>query len=174
MLIRVRNNTGLWRVEINTTTPINGHTITIQDVVQAIQQYRPNLIYTKPLSFDVTCNKPIDTIQSLQEQNIIHGTMIYCMVDPTTTLDTRSHPSSTTTPSTETAQNSQEGSVPTTSRTSNTNNTNATNMRRIIDKDGTIKLVPTNDETILTKKVDNGFRKGLLPLRDMKMHWTCT
>ena len=170
MIIRVRSNTGLWRVELN--TPSNDTSrLTVQDVLTSIQQSRPNVVYTKPLSLDVACTQPINTYKSLQEQSITHGSMIYCMVDPSTTVDISS---STAAPTTEAAQNSREGSVPTDVSNASTNAGAATaskTMRRVIDKDGTIKLVPTNDTSA---KGDKGFRKGMLALRDMKMHWTCT
>jgi hypothetical protein len=45
-------------------------------------------------------------------------------------------------------------------------------MRRIIDANGQIKLIPnTNDNP--REGEDKGFRKGLKALRDIKMHWTC-
>ena len=173
MIVRVRNNTGLWRVELN--TPSNDTSrLTIQDVLTSIQQSRPNVVYTKPLSLDVACTQPINTHQSLLEQNITHGSMIYCMVDPSTTVDVSTSQNSA--PTTETAQNSREGSVPTPTSSSSSSTTavaaaTSKTMRRVIDKDGTIKLVPTNDTS---STGDKGFRKGMLALRDMKMHWTCT
>lgn len=50
-------------------------------------------------------------------------------------------------------------------------------MRRVIDKDGRILLVPNSSEAAASSSSrsggpDRGFRKGLLPLRDMKMSWT--
>jgi hypothetical protein len=168
MLIRVRNNTGVWRVELN--TPSSGATrLTIHDVLTSIHQSRPNVVYVKPLSMDAACSKPIDPQKSLAEQKICHGSMIYCMVDPSTTIDISG---SSTTRSTEVAQTSREGSVAsTTSVTAATSANVGKTMRRIIDKDGTIKLVPTSDTST---KDDKGFRKGMLALRDMKMHWTRT
>jgi hypothetical protein len=171
MIIRVRNNTGLWRVELN--TPSNDTSrLAIQDVLTSIQQSRPNVVYTKPLSLDVACTQPINSYKTLQEQNITHGSMIYCMVDPSTTVDISNK---TATPTTEAAQNSREGSEPTNASNNSSNAVTATTsktMRRVIDKDGTIKLVPTNDTS--SEKGNKGFRKGMLALRDMKMHWTCT
>ena len=49
--------------------------------------------------------------------------------------------------------------------------TSSANTKRIIDKDGSIKLIHTNDETN-PNKADLGFRKGLMPLRDIKKSWT--
>jgi len=42
----------------------------------------------------------------------------------------------------------------------------ATNMRRIIAKDGSVHMVHSSESD------NRGFRKGQLPLRDMKMQWT--
>ena len=170
MIIRVRNNTGLWRVELNTPTNDTSR-FTIQDVLTSIQQSRPNVVYTKPLSIDVACTQPINSRKSLLEQNITHGSMVYCMVDPSTTVDISTNAS---TPTTETAQNSREGSQPTDTSSSSSNalaSTVSNTMRRVIDKDGSIKLVPTHETSV---KGSKGFRKGMLALRDMKMHWTCT
>jgi len=41
------------------------------------------------------------------------------------------------------------------------------NMKKRIDKDGTIQMV-----AVSTAAENRGFRKGLMPLRDMKMSWT--
>ena len=46
----------------------------------------------------------------------------------------------------------------------------ANNMKRIIDKDGQIKLVPSNE--VRKTGDDKGFRRGMMPLRDIKMAWT--
>lgn len=43
-------------------------------------------------------------------------------------------------------------------------------MKRIIDKDGQIKLVPSNE--VRSSTDDKGFRRGMMPLRDIKMAWT--
>jgi nuclear protein localization family protein 4 len=42
-------------------------------------------------------------------------------------------------------------------------------MRRTVDKDGQIRLVPTTETQAAQ---DRGFRKGMMALRDMKMSWT--
>ena len=44
-----------------------------------------------------------------------------------------------------------------------------TNMRRVIGKDGSIMLVPSNE---MPQEKEKGFRRGMMALRDMKMHWT--
>ena len=50
--------------------------------------------------------------------------------------------------------------------TESTANTNSM-MRRVVAKDGSVQLIPSS-----TADSNKGFRKGQLPLRDMKMHWT--
>jgi len=48
-------------------------------------------------------------------------------------------------------------------------------MKRVIGKDGSIKLVPASEESSLTTSTSDttrGFRKGMMALRDMKMQWT--
>jgi hypothetical protein len=178
MLVRVRNNTGLWRVELNDTI---ASTATLQDVWNAIRASRPHVVCTQAMSFDPPCKSPIHEQQTLFEQGIRHGSMIYCGVDPTSTLDisTSASTSAATTP-TATAEDSQEGGGGVSSRSRNVSmstakSVSAASMKRVIGADGMIKFVPVNDDTMSSKKqVDRGFRKGMLALRDMKMHWTCT
>jgi nuclear protein localization family protein 4 len=97
--------------------------------------------------------------------------MVYCRVDPSTCAEvTVQHQeddaveaaaaSSTDSLNTTTAQQQETPSW-------GANNSNH-NMRRVIDKDGSIKLVPTGE--LVTS--ERGFRKGMLALRDMKMSWT--
>eukprot|EP00591_Stephanopyxis_turris_P003398 CAMPEP_0195517380 /NCGR_PEP_ID=MMETSP0794_2-20130614/10628_1 /TAXON_ID=515487 /ORGANISM="Stephanopyxis turris, Strain CCMP 815" /LENGTH=404 /DNA_ID=CAMNT_0040646177 /DNA_START=353 /DNA_END=1567 /DNA_ORIENTATION=+ len=82
--------------------------------------------------------------------------MIHCRVDPSTCV---------------------ESFIPTTSSSSTTTNTTSTGnstkgkVRKQIMKDGTIKIIH-DDTTSSSSGKDLGFRKGMLPLRDMKMHWT--
>ena len=49
--------------------------------------------------------------------------------------------------------------------------TSGGNMKRIIGKDGSIKLVPA-DNAEEAGDDGRGFRKGQMALRDMKMQWT--
>jgi hypothetical protein len=162
MLIRVRNNTGLWRVELSGTIQSSA---TIQDVLDAIQVNRPHVFYTKSLSFDPACKRPIDTHRTLAEQGISHGSMIYCEVDATTTLDITAPVNAAT------AEDTKEGGGSLNVVAQSETKKASAHMKRVIGSDGTIQLVPTND--INTNSIDRGFRKGMLALRDMKMHWTC-
>lgn len=156
MLVRVRSNMGVWRVQV-----ADAATATVADVLAGIRESRPNVVYEKPLSADPACLVPLDPHTSLAAQGILqNGAMVHCRVDPATTVDV------TVVAAFSAAENdgTTEGTTTTTSTTTTTNN-----MRRVIDKDGTIKLVPSS-ETV--NAPDNGFRKGMLALRDMKMHWT--
>jgi nuclear protein localization protein 4 homolog len=165
MLIRVRNNTGLWRVELSGTIQSSA---TVQDVLRAIQVSRPHVLYTKPMSFDPAYKQPIDTQRTLSEQGIGHGSMIYCAVDPTTTLDI----TAATSANAATAEDSKEGGGSSSAVvTQSDSKKSSSHMKRVIGADGTIQLIPTNDSN--ANPVDRGFRKGMLALRDMKMHWTC-
>lgn len=160
MLIRVRNNTGLWRVELSDTIQ---STATLQNVLDAINVSRPRVLYTKSMSFDPACKQPINSQRTLAEQGISHGSMIYCVVDPTTTLDITATTSGNAAP----GHDNEEGGS---SVIQNDVKTNSAHMKRVIGSDGTIHLIPTNEST--SNVVDRGFRKGMLALRDMKMHWT--
>jgi nuclear protein localization family protein 4 len=154
MLIRVRSNVGVWRVTVSDTG-----SATVSNVLDAIAQSRPHVEYQTPLSKDPACQIPLDESMSLSQQGISHGDMIYCRVDPSSTIDVVV---------TSTDQATAAVSETTAATDAITKNQH---MRKVIDKDGVIKLVPTNE---VPDGPDRGFRKGLLPLRDMKMHWTCT
>jgi nuclear protein localization protein 4 homolog len=151
MLIRVRSNVGVWRVEVADQIAL------VQDILVGIQESRPHVVYEQPLSADPACLQPLDTTIPLVAQGITHGSMIHCRVDPASTVDV-------TVVSAAIDTSEMEGSdaidLPT---------KKSTNMRRVIDKDGTIKLVPSGETS---SAPDKGFRKGMLALRDMKMHWT--
>lgn len=148
MLVRVRSNMGVWRVEVTDSA-------SVEDVLEEIKKSRPHVVYETNLSVDPGCKEPLETSKPLSAQGIGHGAMIHCRVDPESTVDITAK------------------SDPTATDAAATNEiTKTANMRRIIDKDGTIKLVPNND--VSAPGEDKGFRKGMLPLRDMKMHWTLT
>lgn len=140
---------GMWRVD-----GLDESTATVDSIVQGIKQTRPHVVYEKPLSSDPACLSPLDASQTLRAQNITHGGMVYCRVDPATAAD-------------HTVGEAKEAEVSADEPTTDQPN----NMRRIIDKDGSIKLVPSNE--VRAPGEDKGFRKGMLPLRDMKMQWTC-
>ena len=86
--------------------------------------------------------------------------MVYCRVDPSSCADAAvagGDPNS--------AQG-EGGESPADNAWTN----NTSNMKRVIDKDGSIKLVPSNE--IRSAGEDRGFRRGMMPLRDIKMAWT--
>jgi nuclear protein localization protein 4 homolog len=151
MLLRVRSNVGVWRVEVADQIAL------VQDILMGIQESRPHVVYEKPLSADPACLQPLDATVPLVAQGITHGSMIHCRVDPATTVDVTVASVAAGTSETE---ESDAIELP----------TKYTNMRRVIAKDGTIKLVPSGETS---SAPDKGFRKGMLALRDMKMHWTC-
>ena len=127
MLIRVRSNVGVWRVD-----NLDEDSATVNDVMEGIAATRPDIVYEKQLSRDPACSAPLDPSKTLSEQKLGHGSMIHCRVDPATCAES----------------SGQVG-----------------NMKKTIGKDGNIAMVhDTNDK--------NGFRKGMMPLRDMKMQWT--
>lgn len=115
MIVRVRSNVGVWRIEV----PAGG---TVQDVLNKAQEsHAVSQLYDDP----ACSGAPLNASQVLQ-----HGSMVFTKVKE----QSSSHP----------------------------------NMRRVVGKDGSIQFVENNESS------DKGFRKGLMPLRDMKMHWTCT
>lgn len=148
MIIRVRSNVGVWRVD-----GLDESTATGESILAEIAKTRPYVSYEKPLSRDPACQQPLDLGSSLTSQNLRHGSMIHCRVDPSTCA-TADAPISA-------AGGNESG--PSASQES-------TNMKRIIDKDGQIKLVPTNEVRSATD--DKGFRRGMMALRDIKMAWT--
>lgn len=154
MIIRIRTNIGQWRVEKSiqpSSTP--------EDIVEEIKQTRPNVEFTMPLSSDPACTRPLVSNKTLQEQNISHGSMIYCRVDPSSAI-------SNETPGG--AASGASGSDTNTSEGGTGSGADPKHMKRIIKQDGSIELI--NDPSIVSS--DNAFRKGMMPLRDMKMQWT--
>jgi nuclear protein localization family protein 4 len=154
MIIRVRTNVGQWRIDSESLSLLS----TGKDLLDEIAVSRPSVEYTQPLSFDPAGKRLLDLNQTLQQLNIQHGAMIYCLVDPTT-VKAISNPNQTD------------------NTNNNTNTTNAAedaqpadpkHMKRVILPDGSISLV--HDPDFLTK--DKSFRKGMLPLKSMKMQWT--
>lgn len=145
MIIRIRTNVGQWRVESLSLAS------TGNDILKEISRTRPNVAYTLPLCFDPACTKPIDLNCSMQEQNLAHGSMIFCKVEASSSAVSSTNPSSEN----DGGSNSNAASDPKC-------------MKRIIKSDGTIQLV--DDPNALSG--DNAFRKGMMPLRDMKMKWT--
>lgn len=146
MLIRVRTNVGVWRID-----DLDASSAHAKDVVEGIRTVRPNVVFEKPLSLDPGCGNPVDEGRSLQAQNLSHGAMIHCRVDPTSCVEASA--SGTTTADSEHKESSALAS--------------SSHVKRVIAKDGSIKLV--REDSLQSA---NGFRKGMLSLRDMKMHWT--
>ena len=142
MLLRVRTNVGLWRVEVN------DNTATVADVLAGIAATRPHVVYESPLSLDPACKQPLSEGLTLKDQNLSHGAMIHVRVDASTAVNTEKP-----------AAEQPESAPPSSSG----------NMRRVVDKDGQIRLVPSNE---VKAEAEKGFRKGMMALRDMKMQWT--
>mmetsp|Transcript_10095 Transcript_10095/g.16654 ORF Transcript_10095/g.16654 Transcript_10095/m.16654 type:complete len:508 (-) Transcript_10095:12-1535(-) len=157
MIIRVRTNIGIWRVTI--ASPPSS--ITTQTILDTIAQTRPHVVYESPLSLDPKCSEPIDTSRPLCEQRGVQmrdGLMIYCKVDASTCAEN-------------TVGNTKSNNTSTTTSGGDELPSSSANTKRIIDKDGCIKLIHTTDESN-PNKADLGFRKGLMPLRDIKKSWT--
>ena len=151
MLIRVRSNVGVWRVD-----GLDDRTATVDSILQGIAQTRPDVVYQTPLSSDPACQRALCTTTTLTAQGLGHGAMVHCRVDPATCAD-------------QSVVNAPSMEEPAAAAVAETT---TTNMRRIIGKDGSIQLVPSNE--VRAPGEDRGFRKGMLPLRDMKMQWTST
>ena len=128
-------------------------TATGETVLAEIAKTRPHVSYEKPLSRDPACQQQLDLGASLQSQNLRHGSMIHCRVDPSTCATADA-------PVSASGENESGTGAP----------QDSGNMKRIIDKDGQIKLVPTNE--VRSSADDKGFRRGMMPLRDIKMAWT--
>jgi nuclear protein localization family protein 4 len=145
MLIRVRCNVGVWRVD-----GLDGSS-KVEDILRGIAKTRPHVVYEKPFCHDPACTQELDKEKTLQDENLTNGSMIHCRVDPATCADVSAKPE-------ESMEDDQQVDA------------KQGNMKRIIDKDGSIKLVPSNE--IRNAKQDKGFRRGMMPLRDIKMAWT--
>lgn len=153
MILRVRSNVGVWRVENLEPTS------TGQDILNGIAKTRPEVHYEKPLSRDQACQQALDLHATLASQGLDHGSVVYCRVDPASCADAAV----------------AAGGVPTAAAGSsedvnNASSSTTSNMKRVIDKDGSIKLVPSSE--VRSAGEDRGFRRGMMPLRDMKMAWT--
>lgn len=132
MLIRVRSNVGLWRID-----GLDENTATLDDLIAGIKKDRPQVVFEKDLSVDPMCNMPLQGGSvTLSSQKLGHGSMVHCRVDASTCSTVSISESSS-------------------------------NTKKVIGKDGEIKLVQVDSAADGGK----GFRKGMLPLRDMKMHW---
>jgi len=152
MLLRVRSNVGLWRVDA-----LDDGTATVEDVLNGIAVSRPHVEYEVGLCSDPACQQPLSTTQTLAKQGLRHGSMVYCKVKPETCVSIAA-PSPTA-----------AAAAPSSNEATPTAGSSSSNMRRVIDKQGRIQLVPSDQ---VSQQEDRGFRKGMLPLRDMKMQWT--
>mmetsp|Transcript_28985 Transcript_28985/g.70006 ORF Transcript_28985/g.70006 Transcript_28985/m.70006 type:complete len:464 (-) Transcript_28985:72-1463(-) len=145
MLIRVRSNVGVWRVEgLEPSSKV-------QDILKGIATTRPHVVYEKPLCQDPACSHELNAQNCLLDEGLRHGSMVHCRVDPSSCAEVSDKPL-------ETKDEDQPVEI------------KQGNMKRIIDKDGSIRLVPTNE--VRDAKEDKGFRRGMMPLRDIKMAWT--
>lgn len=155
MLIRVRTNAGLWRVPDLTATS------TVSDLLAAISATRPMVEYTTPLCSDPGCKSPLgeDSSKTLGELGLGNGFMVYCGVVAETCAE--AGPPAGNAGGDEAAAASVTGA----------SMTSGGNMKRIIGKDGSIKLVPADNAEEVGDD-GRGFRKGQMALRDMKMQWT--
>lgn len=172
MLLRIRSNVGMWRID-----GLDETKSTIYDVYQNILKTRPHIVYEKQLCSDIECNTLIPNdnhTTTLQQLGLKHGTIIYCRVDPTTANDISITSASTATTiqqedndnmiASVTNEKGDQSRQPQQQQMSN-------HMRRTIDSDGKIILVPCNEAPRIGE--EKGFRKGMMALRDIKMHWTC-
>ncbi|EJK59513.1 hypothetical protein THAOC_20248 [Thalassiosira oceanica] len=148
MIVRVRTNVGVWRVEGLDASS------TTADVLSGIAATRPHVVYERPLSSDPGCARPLDPAVPLGRQNVGHGSMVHCRVDPGTCAENTADGGGESMDT----DDSRDGRRP------------AGNTKRIIDKDGSIKLVHAEGSS--SAGSDKGFRKGQKALRDMKMAWT--
>jgi len=145
---------------------LNEATGTIEDIKAGIAATRPHVVYTQEFSSDPAGRQLVDAGATLKSQGLAqHGMMLHCRVDPTTCVEIGgvSGASPADALMTTTADSS-EGAKSTTTTT--------TNMRRVIDKNGQIKYVPSNDIAGASGGPENGFRKGMMALRDIKRSWT--
>jgi nuclear protein localization family protein 4 len=172
MILRIRTNTGVWRVDL----PPTAH---VHDILSRIAETRPHVVYETPLSMDPKCECPLDTSKMLSEQGggggggLQNGSMIYCRVDASTCAENTVGSGGGGGEDAMMTDGNETGNAATAAASGSTG---SSITKRIIDKDGSIKLVHAIDGTSSTNAAssssERGFRKGLLPLRDMKMAWT--
>ena len=147
MIVRVRTNAGLWRVELEK----DDSNATVKDIDMEIRRKRPNLIYTSPISLDPGCKEPLDAETTLNLYKISHGSMLHARVDVETSAELNLNVADA------------NGSNP-----ENDKSKEGLKVKRTIGKDGSI-LVSYEDAA---DSNDAGFRKGMRALRDIKMAWT--
>ncbi len=156
MIIRVQTNIGQWRIQ-NLNATSSG-----QDLLDELSKTRPNITYTKSLYLDRSYKRPLETNKSLQEQNIAHGSMLYCIVDESTAAVASEADNA--------GSNTSDAAATGAGADADATNADPKHMKRIIASDGSIQLVHDSNASLPGR--EKGFRKGMLPLRDMKMSWT--
>lgn len=157
MLIRVRTNIGIWRVD-----GLDAATATPASVLAGIASSRPHVEYEAPLCSDPGCGAPLDEARTLAEQGLGHGGMIHARVNPETCAEEASGAAAGTD-----GGDSAGAASPAAAAAPGGGGA----MRRVVGKDGSIRLVPADDGTGGAGE-GRGFRKGMMALRDMKMQWT--
>jgi len=143
MLVRIRTNVGVWRIE-----NLNDATATVNDIISGIKLTRPHVVFETAFCTDPGCQQPLNDQILLSSQGVRHGAMIHVKVDSSTCLETKL----------DTVDENQ------TSKTS-------TAIRKVIKPDGSIQIEHI-DPSLTNKGQDRGFRPGMMALRDMKMSWT--
>lgn len=175
MIVRVRTNVGLWRVD-----GLDEKSATVNDLMRRISDTRPHLVYEKSFSLDPSGQQPLNVHKTLASQGLGHGSMVYTRVDPTTAIDVvdiNVNDTNGINHHTVGGEHSMAESSSSLSLAASTRNvppavgSHHIGMRRVVDKDGQIRLVPASDTGGNNSK-DRGFRKGMMALRDMKMQWT--
>lgn len=166
MLIRVRTNAGLWRVPNLTASS------TVADLLKSIALVRPSVEYTSPLCSDAACKSPLvpsgeEGSKTLGELGLQNGSMVHCGVVPETCAEAKP-------PAAAAGAGGGAGAAGADAPTSSiTSSTGSATMKRVIGKDGSIRLVPADETDANGGDADGrGFRKGQMALRDMKMQWT--
>lgn len=177
MIIRIRTNVGQWRISSLTPSSLG------QDIVSEIASTHGHTIsYTQPLSLDPAGHQPLNLDQSLRDQNLTHGSMIYCRVDPTSVVTDDAavgnhhhhhhldhHVVVEDRNKNEQSSSSLPAATATAATTENVSKPMKTKKR--ILPDGSISIVQV-EEGDANGADAKSFRKGMLPLRSMKMQWT--
>jgi nuclear protein localization family protein 4 len=144
MIIRIQTNIGQWRIDNVTAESSTG-----QDILDEITKTRPNISFLRPLSFDRSYQQKLQMERSLKEQHLSHGSILYCKIDESSALSANK------------AAPNDDTLLP----------SNPKHLKRIIQADGSIKLIHDSSASN-SGESENAFRKGMLPLRDMKKSWT--
>ena len=163
MIIRVRTNIGVWRVE-----NLDAATATTAHVLAGIAATRPHVVYERPLCTDARCELPLDEGLTLSSQGFGHGSMLHCRVDASTCAENTAAIAGGDDVS---MTNNVDGKISTGGKSAGSSSNNGGIMKRVIGKDGSIQLVHA-EGTSGVGGTESGFRKGMKPLRDMKMAWT--